>query len=297
MRGRVPRLWKPHTESLCGGTHSTNHRFGLNINHDSSMRTSRRYGMRERPINTCGLACAGQGQPRAALDAGCPISRRFCEKWGFTCHGTLCKQMCSQLSQKTRKMGHTTFFFLESETPTAHSRVFEQLGPVFRRQCPRFLHDLCLRRFVQLRRRSGAGCDRRSYLLPVDVRMTRIFVSGFFRFAADDSDRVRRPCAPGGRCSRVLSPRARRSCPTACRGQTSAERCCCPGARETFPTIAWGRDARSRKLWPKNPGRKPGWECSFCLESGANATRLRFPNRPDERRFPQPTTCPARAGA
>src|SRR5205807_464992 len=26
-------------------------------------------GMRERPINTCGLACADQGQPRAALDA------------------------------------------------------------------------------------------------------------------------------------------------------------------------------------------------------------------------------------
>src|SRR5206468_3235839 len=48
---------------------STNHRFGLNIDHDSSMRTSRRYGMRERPINTCGLACADQGQPRAALDA------------------------------------------------------------------------------------------------------------------------------------------------------------------------------------------------------------------------------------
>ncbi len=30
------------------------------------MRTSR--PMRERPINTCGLACADQGQPRAALD-------------------------------------------------------------------------------------------------------------------------------------------------------------------------------------------------------------------------------------
>jgi len=26
-------------------------------------------GMRERPLNTCGLACADQGQPRAALDA------------------------------------------------------------------------------------------------------------------------------------------------------------------------------------------------------------------------------------
>src|SRR5205807_1511523 len=26
-------------------------------------------GMRERPINTCGLACADQGQPRAALEA------------------------------------------------------------------------------------------------------------------------------------------------------------------------------------------------------------------------------------
>jgi hypothetical protein len=30
---------------------STNHRFGLNIDHDSSMRTSPLYGMRERPIN------------------------------------------------------------------------------------------------------------------------------------------------------------------------------------------------------------------------------------------------------
>ena len=30
---------------------STNHRFGLTRNHDSSMRTSRLYGMRERPIN------------------------------------------------------------------------------------------------------------------------------------------------------------------------------------------------------------------------------------------------------
>jgi hypothetical protein len=30
---------------------STNHRFDLLIGHDSSMRTSRLYGMRERPIN------------------------------------------------------------------------------------------------------------------------------------------------------------------------------------------------------------------------------------------------------
>jgi hypothetical protein len=48
---------------------STNHRFGLTINHDSAMRTSRLYGMRERPINSIGLACADQGHPRAALDA------------------------------------------------------------------------------------------------------------------------------------------------------------------------------------------------------------------------------------
>src|SRR5437870_13123715 len=33
------------------------------------MRTSRRYGMRERPINSFGLARADQGHPRAALDA------------------------------------------------------------------------------------------------------------------------------------------------------------------------------------------------------------------------------------
>src|SRR5207245_9843021 len=36
---------------------------------DSAMRTSRRYGMRERPINSFGLARADQGHPRAALDA------------------------------------------------------------------------------------------------------------------------------------------------------------------------------------------------------------------------------------
>ena len=30
---------------------STTHRFGPDIGHDSSMRTSRHYGMRERPIN------------------------------------------------------------------------------------------------------------------------------------------------------------------------------------------------------------------------------------------------------
>src|SRR5207245_11739984 len=33
------------------------------------MRTSRRYGMRERPINSFGLARADQGHPRATLDA------------------------------------------------------------------------------------------------------------------------------------------------------------------------------------------------------------------------------------
>ncbi len=48
---------------------STNHRFDLNLGHDSAMRTSRQCGMRERPINVNGLACADQGHPRAALDA------------------------------------------------------------------------------------------------------------------------------------------------------------------------------------------------------------------------------------
>ncbi len=33
------------------------------------MRTSRRYGMRERPINSFGLARADQGHPQATLDA------------------------------------------------------------------------------------------------------------------------------------------------------------------------------------------------------------------------------------
>src|SRR5205823_9730017 len=44
-------------------------RFDLTLGHDSAMRTSRRYGMRERPINSYGLARADQGHPRAALDA------------------------------------------------------------------------------------------------------------------------------------------------------------------------------------------------------------------------------------
>ena len=41
---------------------------GKDKDNDSSMRTSRRYGMRERPFNPSGLACADQGHPRAALD-------------------------------------------------------------------------------------------------------------------------------------------------------------------------------------------------------------------------------------
>ena len=57
-------------ESLCGGTRSTNHRFDLTVGHDSSMQASRSvHGMRERPINSYGLACTDQGHPRAALDA------------------------------------------------------------------------------------------------------------------------------------------------------------------------------------------------------------------------------------
>jgi hypothetical protein len=46
---------------------STNHRFDLIIGHDSAMRTSHTHrGMRERPINVHGLACADQG-PRGLL--------------------------------------------------------------------------------------------------------------------------------------------------------------------------------------------------------------------------------------
>src|ERR1700716_2808876 len=48
---------------------STNHRFGPDIGHDSSMRSSRLNGMRESPIHTYGLHCAAQWPPRAALDA------------------------------------------------------------------------------------------------------------------------------------------------------------------------------------------------------------------------------------
>src|SRR5207247_11233429 len=65
-----PRLWKSHVESHLGGrSFPPTIGSGPYGNHDSFMRTSRRYGMRERPINTDGLACADQGQPRAALDA------------------------------------------------------------------------------------------------------------------------------------------------------------------------------------------------------------------------------------
>src|SRR2546425_9090857 len=44
-------------------------RFDLTLGHDSAMRTSRLCGMRERPMNSFGLARADQGHPRAALDA------------------------------------------------------------------------------------------------------------------------------------------------------------------------------------------------------------------------------------
>ena len=72
-------------ESLCGGTdRSTNHRFGLNIDHDSAMRTSRPVRDARAPNQFIGLACADQGHPRAALDAndlwirlsGCAASSR-----------------------------------------------------------------------------------------------------------------------------------------------------------------------------------------------------------------------------
>src|SRR5438876_3819610 len=64
-----PRLWNLTVNHSAAERRSTNHRFDLNVGHDSAMRTSRHYGMRERPININGLACADQGHPRAALDA------------------------------------------------------------------------------------------------------------------------------------------------------------------------------------------------------------------------------------
>ena len=48
---------------------STNHRFGLTLDHDSSMRTSRPVRDARAPNQSSGLACADQGHPRAALDA------------------------------------------------------------------------------------------------------------------------------------------------------------------------------------------------------------------------------------
>jgi hypothetical protein len=41
--GGGPRLWKVHGESLLGGIVSTNHRYGLNVDHDFSMRTPIRH--------------------------------------------------------------------------------------------------------------------------------------------------------------------------------------------------------------------------------------------------------------
>jgi hypothetical protein len=48
---------------------STNHRFGYDFDHDSSMRTSRLVRDARAPNQRLGLACADQGHPRAALDA------------------------------------------------------------------------------------------------------------------------------------------------------------------------------------------------------------------------------------
>ena len=66
--GGGPRLWKSHGESFLGGTNrSTNHRYGQNGDHDSSMRIPISIGTRA-PNQFFGLALADQGHPRAALD-------------------------------------------------------------------------------------------------------------------------------------------------------------------------------------------------------------------------------------
>ena len=56
---------------------STNDRFGHNCNHDSSMRTSRLYGMRERPINST-VKLAPTGTTRGLL------SMRTISGYGFS---------------------------------------------------------------------------------------------------------------------------------------------------------------------------------------------------------------------
>src|SRR5713226_594356 len=66
--GGGPRLWNSHGESFLGETNRfTNHRYGLNLGHDSSIRIPVSTGTRA-PNQSFGLACADQGHPRAALD-------------------------------------------------------------------------------------------------------------------------------------------------------------------------------------------------------------------------------------
>ena len=82
--GRGPRLWNITLNHFSVEDRSTNHRYGLNLDHDSSIRTSRPLRMRGRPINHVGLACADPDVSRAALDAndlrirraGCAASSR-----------------------------------------------------------------------------------------------------------------------------------------------------------------------------------------------------------------------------
>src|SRR5213080_1460874 len=61
------RRWNLTVNHSAAERRSTNHRFDLTLGHDSAMRTSRLCGMRERPINSFGLARADQGHPRGLL--------------------------------------------------------------------------------------------------------------------------------------------------------------------------------------------------------------------------------------
>ena len=68
--GGGPRLWKSHGESFPGETNRfTNHRYGPDLGHDSSIRTPIRIGARA-PNQHFGLSAVAddQGHPRAALD-------------------------------------------------------------------------------------------------------------------------------------------------------------------------------------------------------------------------------------
>src|SRR2546428_9426148 len=103
---------------------STIHRFDRTLGHDSAMRTSRRYGMRERPINSYGLARADQGHPRAALDANDGWIRSLGTQHPVPSYGQLARRC---------HFGHRFRLLM-----TAMQILFAKLGIVAHRDLRRF---------------------------------------------------------------------------------------------------------------------------------------------------------------